>query len=823
MASAWLRSLLKLLWAEYFLLTSLYCLLAYLPYTYFSVVKEPPYGWVLWFVQHQALLAWLAWGAVAVAYRPWKSPTAYRVAMLGSAGWALLVTAHPFLESLQNDASALAWSFVSLAAVLGGAAADAFLLPRQPEPLPDDGLFPYGPALATAAAIALASAAGTFFRIYFESHAFRFSVADGELLAWSATTHFCVAALALSLLNLTRWAASKAHSPRRARTGLLLLLAWTFLFFAVVRFLGHTLSFSGPAARLYAALLALSLTLAGYSVGRPLFQKGRPSCAAKTVVAAVALALLAATIVLPTAIGGSDWNNVIQATLTLLCWLGVGTAAYSIWHRRVTYSVAGVMAVAVFSLITYQALKSSALVWAKPLGATDDEIARAWDDYAEQDISFQMAHHLLGNAREVPCGDLCRILREYTNVRDTRAAGEQNLVSRLTPAPGERPNIFIFVVDSLRQDYVGAYNPGVDFTPQLDAFARDSFVFPHVYSQYAGTSLSEPAIWAGAELLHAHYLQPFARLNGLEKLAHLDGYQMMVSVDPILAQLLSPSGNLIRLDADKTLWNHFEACSTIRQAEQALDARGKVAPPVLFYAQPENVHQFAHNDLPSAAEDRWRPRPGLNDRMAHAMSQVDGCLGSFFAFLKARGLYDNSIIVITADHGDATGEFGRRSHSTILYPEVLRVPLIVHVPRSMRPQLVASATPIAAPVDVTPTLYALLGHHPIQPNPLFGRPLLGRNQEELQPYYRHEMFVASDVRAAYGILDRDGRYLYAVYDSPPRSELYDLARDPNAQHNLSTEAAARAYDARIIEHLQALGDLYGYRPGLGLLLASARP
>ncbi len=96
------------------------------------------------------------------------------------------------------------------------------------------------------------------------------------------------------------------------------------------------------------------------------------------------------------------------------------------------------------------------------------------------------------------------------------------------------------MIDSLRQDYVGAYNSKVDFTPNLDAFASDSVVIHNVYTQYAGTSLSEPAIWAGAMLLHAHYLQPFTRVNSLEKLATADGYQMVVSDDEILRQLLSP-------------------------------------------------------------------------------------------------------------------------------------------------------------------------------------------------------------------------------------------------------------------------------------------
>jgi len=823
MAKACLRSVLKVLWAAYFLLTSLYCLLAYLPYTYYSVVKEPPYGWVVWFVQRQAGLAWLALVAAGVAYWPWKSRAAYRIAMLGAAAWALLVSIHPFLASLRNDGTALAWSFASLSVVLSFALTDLFLLvPGKASP-EKAGLLPYWPAFAAAAAIALASAGGAYLRTYVESHVFRFNGADAELLAWSAVAHICVAALALSLLNLCGVITLKARYPRAVRTGLLLSLAATFLWIAVVRFLGHSLSFEGGAARLYAAVLAASLTATGFSAGRSFFHHRKPGpLAGKVVAIALAFALLAVIVVLPTAIGGSDWNNFVQATFALICWAALGISAYSLWTRRVSYSLTGVMAVAVFSLITYQAMKSSALLWGRPLGGTDDEISRAFDNYAEQDVSFQLAHILLGDGKDQPCGDLCRILREYTNVRDTRARSEVSLVDPLTPATGDRPHIFIFVIDSLRQDYVGAYNPKVDFTPHLDTLARESFVFRNAYSQYAGTSLSEPAIWAGAELLHAHYLQPFAKVNGLEKLARLDGYQMIVSVDPILAQLLSPSDNLVRLDTDKTLWNHFEACSTIRQAEQALDRRGNPSPPVLFYAQPENVHQFAHNDMRTATEDHWRSHPGFNDRMAHAMNQVDGCLGGFFEFLKQRGMYDHSIVVLTADHGDATGEFGRRSHSTILYPEVLRVPLIVHVPPSMRQQLVASGTPIAAPVDVTPTLYLLLGHHPIERNPLFGRPLLGKSQQALQSYYRHELFIASDVRAAYGILDQGGRYLYAVYDSPAKSELYDLERDPNALSNLSSESVANAYDARIIEHLRALGDFYGYRPGLGLLLASAR-
>ena len=121
--------------------------------------------------------------------------------------------------------------------------------------------------------------------------------------------------------------------------------------------------------------------------------------------------------------------------------------------------------------------------------------------------------------------------------------------------------------------YVAAYNPRADFTPNLDTFAHDNSAVRNVYTQYAGTTLSEPAIWSGTALLHAHYMQPFSRVNGLEKLARVDGYQMMVSYDTVLSQILSPDDELIKLDTDKPLWNRIEVCSTIQQTESALETR----------------------------------------------------------------------------------------------------------------------------------------------------------------------------------------------------------------------------------------------------------
>ncbi len=93
----WLFTLLKLLWGIYLVLTSMYCLLAFLPYTYFALIKAPPYEWMPWFAHHQALLYWLALSAVAIAQWPRGKNTGFLAsfAVLAAAGVFVAAPAVP--------------------------------------------------------------------------------------------------------------------------------------------------------------------------------------------------------------------------------------------------------------------------------------------------------------------------------------------------------------------------------------------------------------------------------------------------------------------------------------------------------------------------------------------------------------------------------------------------------------------------------------------------------------------------------------------------------------------------------------------------------
>jgi hypothetical protein len=833
----WIHTLLRLLAGTYFVLTSLYCLLAFLPYAYCAFIKAPPYLWMPWFTHHQGALYWAASAAGVIANWPrfesWTEKKPWflcGIALLGASG--IYLSLHPFLPGLHDDRSAYFWAVAALLPIVGLAfwrqKSDSSWETSEPSERAEKSGFGYSSGVIVALVISLVYVIGARARIYAESHTLALHSIDLELAFWSLVSHLALAIAVLSVLNLICRLAAKSSHPRAARRGLIagsIVIAGSAV---LVRLFDNAMSFDGWAAYAYAGWLALALTLWGYSLVSPwLDRQGghstRPGlsfvCRSTTwitMVLLIALALASRSL-----IGGEDWNGFVGSSWALVFWIAMGLCLYRLRPARTNHSAVAVIATLLIGAFVYKGMQLTQIFWAKPLGSTDDEISLKLEEYGERDASFQLAHHALGNGRNQACGDLCRILREYTNIRNTHISQGVRLVDDLAPAQGERPNIFVFVIDSMRPDYLGAYNPGqVHYTPNLDGLARDGIVFRNVYTQYAGTSISEPAIWAGAQLLHTHFPQPFDEVNSLRTLARTDGYQLIASYDTVLRQLFSSSDDLTQLDVDKQLWNQYEACSTVEQLESTLDARADKARPVLFFAQPMNVHQFARNEVPSPTSQHWQSPSGLNSRITYEVHWVDSCLGGFFSYLKQRGLYDNSIIIVASDHGDATGEFGRISHSVSIWPEIMHVPLILHLPARMRQSLVYDEKRLSTLTDIAPTLYYLLAHRPIRQNPLYGRPLVAETKAELDQYRTRDLLLASDVRAVYGILTADGRYLYTTYDSPAQSYLFDLVADPNAERNVLTPSLKQQYDEEIIDYLHALGDYYGYKPGVGSLLAS---
>jgi hypothetical protein len=822
-------ALLKFACAGFFALTSIYSLLAFLPYTYHAFVKAPAYAWIIWFTTHYVLLYWVVAGVVAALYLGTARKKLYWLlaGFLGTTG--IYVSAAGLLLNIQNtwQAYALALAMLFPAILMPWMEVRAEWI-KEPQQKPGGNSLPYSTAALIGILVALLSAIAARLRDYSEV-ANRTGLQELQIAAWSLVSHVVLAVLVASVFNLVRAVAARTSRPRK--TALLATFAIIFaaLWGALLRLLSGALSLQGWPAYVYAAALAMAITCCGCLLPLSVVSatgavRARVS---RTLLAYAALLLFAAAAVAcPVLLQQRDWDFLLQRICVLVVWVGISLCVFRLRLRRAQYSLSAIVLAIVLSVFGYKGLLETQIFWAKSLGATDDDILRVFEGYGNRDVSFQIAHLWLGNGRPAePCGELCGILRQHTNIRYAEAVADLKLVEDLAPTAAPKPHIFILVVDSVRPDYLGAYNPRATFTPNFDKLARESLVMRNAFTQYAGTTLSEPAIWAGASLLHTHYLQPFDRVNNLQKLARTDGYQMYVSMDTVLRELLPPVPDIHRLDEDKRVWNQFEVCSTFEQFSQALDARQDRTRPVFFYAQPMNVHQFARNNLPLFQHSRWDVPAGFSARIAHQVRQVDACFGKIIDDLKARGMYENSIIVATSDHGDVTnlnGDFGRNSHSVGVFPEIMRVPLIVHLPARMRSKYVWDDKRLALLTDITPSLYYLLGHRPIIRNPEFGRPLFTETRAELESYARDHVLLASDVRAFYGILAENGRFFYGTNDSPAQSFFFDLAHDTDAQNNLANEAVKAKYNQLIIEHLHNIAGLYQYKPGVPLLSSLAQ-
>ena len=119
---------------------------------------------------------------------------------------------------------------------------------------------------------------------------------------------------------------------------------------------------------------------------------------------------------------------------------------------------------------------------------------------------------------------------------------------------------------------------------------------------------------------------------------------------------------------------------------------------------------------------------------------------------------------------------------------------------------------LASLIDITPSLYTLLGHGSIRKDAVFGRTMFAASKEELQSYARSDLLLASDIRAAYGLVSGDVRFMYVTYDSPAKSYLFDLINDPQGAQNILTSDSKQKYDRRLIEYLQNIAEFYDYKP-----------
>ena len=227
-----------------------------------------------------------------------------------------------------------------------------------------------------------------------------------------------------------------------------------------------------------------------------------------------------------------------------------------------------------------------------------------------------------------------------------------------------------------------SYNPAVTFTPAIQQFANESTTFTRAFTRYGATGLSVPSIWVGGMVLHKQYVLPFAPMNALHDLLGHHGYRRWMSMDNIVEIIMPRDASLDEIDRGVGVGD-FRMCASIDDVRKRLDRLAADPTPTFVWSLPQDVHVAGLNREGNAPVD-GRNYDAFYPPYASRVRRFDECFGGFLNDLKAKGLYDDSLIVLTSDHGDSLGEEGRWGHAYTLFPEVVQVPLLVHLPASAR-------------------------------------------------------------------------------------------------------------------------------------------
>lgn len=811
-------------------LSGTYALLAFIPFTYQAVIKFPMVSWIPSFVRLHPFLFLAFILANLLLDRPrLQGPEAsrpMRIFATVALVFCLAILLHPPLSAIRNDGTSLAWALAFLALPLWLLILDASVAWNDVawRSMPGDEVRRlFLAAMASGLVAALVFPALSWLRLGPPDP--RPSLeAMGMVWGWTLCAHLLVflaaAVLILGVLSLGRLFPWGWVEP-----ALLLFLVWVALtkFLMVVVFL--PIAFQGLPALVVGALVsALALVfLVGLIPGIKPFGDGvensldlalRPLA---HLLGGRLFRLLGFLVLLAVATGFAlaraavfDWNFLFQKSLV---------AAFAVTLFAGLYAAIGSgrpKVVWVWALLLMPVLAMNVFLAFDEVLAIrstarrgDQRLGAVLDQQMGRDVSVRLLKEALSPLQQIQ-RTIYRVLQKNSNIpHETRTDPvDVQHVDELKAVPGPKPDIYIFVVDSLRRDYLGAYNPKVRFTPELDRFAAESTAIRNAFTRYGATGLSEPSIWTGSLMLHKQYITPFHPMNSLQKLLETDGYQGLISVDSIMDVVVKQGPWMSPLDPGVGTQDlRLEA--SLGKLEAAIKARRDTRP-LFVYSQCQDIHiSVINREGPNTVVPG--DYSGFYAPYASRIRRLDAAFGKFVAFLKQQGRFENSLIIFTADHGDSLGEEGRFGHAYTLFPEIVRIPMLIHLPASLRQGLVQEPESPAFSIDITPTLYYLLGHRPIKVDRALGRPLFTATAEEQTRYKQDHYLLASSYGAVFGVLDGAGKMLYISDGVNFADHLYRLDEGPaGSARPLSPEQKAR-YDKMILDDIELVNHFYRFK------------
>ena len=365
------------------------------------------------------------------------------------------------------------------------------------------------------------------------------------------------------------------------------------------------------------------------------------------------------------------------------------------------------------------------------------------------------------------------------------------------PVPASVPkdfNVLVITIDTARADHFGMYGYPRPTSPRLDELAKGGALFENGWAHAPSTRYSIPAILTGRLPLDVHY--DFS----------VEGWPGLAQSATTIAEALAPLGfitgaitNYWYFDRSRHMDQGFaeydntnaarhasvsgagpeqtRGSSSQQQTDKAIDFVGRHAQERwmlwVHYYDPHYAYE-PHAETPSFGSDRVALYDG-------EIRFTDLHIGRLLDDLRAKGLYDKTVVVVTGDHGEGFGEHGVELHGYHLYAAQTKVPLVIRVP-GLAPR--RSVLP-AGHVDILPTLVNLAGGAPTAD--MMGTSLVGAIAGA---------DTGADTRVVFQQLSYEGnhemragasRTCHVIYNvSPDWSwEAYRVDRDPAETHDVA--------------------------------------
>jgi arylsulfatase A-like enzyme len=815
---------------SFFLATSLYCLLTYNAFAFQQFIRPHLISALTNFAEWHGELYWIVLLTTALTLLPparrADQRRAVAVFFVVSAGIGCWLIGAQVLPQVENSQRSLVLALLALVPPIWLAVIDHRTVAVGPiEPSDPWRLMKSG--LIAAMVVVAAYAAAAPFRPR-PAGGVAMRVADLALgMSSSTIAHLTVFVMIVLIATTLREVASVTRSRGRREYGLLVVAATLGMTFVVRWIIFAPIAFTGPQAWAVAAVAGTAVALTWSSIARhrsgdaptprptamDAFLAPIASSGSRPLSLAGVAVIVAGAVVLTRQAAGFDWNFMVQKLIVVAVWVTI----FGFVHAAVVPAAGGSRpafrgGVALpFAILVIYGAETAALArvpaWLNDPRMQPDFVL---DAYATVDPSYKLIRDAFTTD---PGADpaFFAYLRANSTIHASVPVEPVDIdfVRPLGPVSGYRPHIFFFLIDSLRPDYVSAYNRAVNFTPRIGEFAREagSYVFAHAFTRYGGTGLSVPAIWAGGMVLHKEYVTPFARMNTLEKLLFQNRYQWLITKDHI-TDLLTPSPHIEWLDRDVPEMDHT-FCGTMQELGSRVRVRAASAPPIFAHTRPLDLHV---SKIRGGSAPKGESYPGFNGAYAARVHRIDACFGELVDVLKDTGLYDDSVIVVMSDHGDSLGEEQRWGHAYTLFPEVIRIPLIVHLPRRLVGEVAADLGRVSFSTDVTPTLYRLLGYQAADLGPLFGQPLFDAPGIDRSRRRRQSTLLASSYGPVYAVLSQNGRKLYIADAVNERDYAYEVTADVLGRR-VGVSDADRLEQRKLIRAgIAQLADEYRFNP-----------